>query len=166
MQKITYISALSFIVISCSFQPQPINSKASNPLSINFEVHHNILIVEAYVNDKWAKFIVDTGASTSILDFNQFKKYDFTYHRELAYGLTSFGGKSALMKTSPVTFHLKGLESIAVYRFSASDLSGMNRILAKDNQKVLGILGSDFLLNHRAIIDYSQNKIVLNYLSQ
>ena len=151
--RIAYILTIG-IACSCTIQ-QPVSSSTS----IDFEVHHNILIIEGYVNERWAKFVVDTGASTSLLDQNQSKKYRFSYSVDPEVRLTGFGGRTALMKTSSVLFNLKGLSS-SEYSFSASDLRGLNTILAQNNQKVLGIIGSDFLRHHGAIIDYSQNKIV------
>ena len=71
MLRIAYILTIG-IACSCTIQ-QPVPSSTS----IDFEVHHNILIIEGYVNERWAKFVVDTGASTSLLDQNQSKKYRF-----------------------------------------------------------------------------------------
>lgn len=152
------IAYILFIGIGFSCATQLPSTSVASP-EVSFEVHHNILIVEGYVNDKWAKFIVDTGASTSLLDMSQSKKYKFSYAFDPEARLTGFGGRSQLMKTSTVAFSLKGLSG-GGYRFSASDLKGLNTILAKNNQRVLGIIGSDILKHHGAIIDYSQNKIV------
>ncbi|MEQ9404294.1 MAG: aspartyl protease family protein [Cyclobacteriaceae bacterium] len=129
--------------------------------AVNFEIHNNILIVEAYVNQKWAKFVVDTGASISLLDYNQAKKYDFRYFADTDTKLTGFGGRSRLMKTSGVAFRLHGLND-RESGFFASDLSGINKILSGSNQRVLGILGSDFLIANGAVIDYQLEKIKLN----
>ena len=139
-------------------------SNEVNESSINFEVHNNIIIVEAYVNQKWAKFVVDTGASISLLDFNQSKKYRFNYFIDPESRLTGFGGQSKLMKTSDVSFYFKEVDNHHP-TFFASDLSGLNRILSQHNQKILGILGSDFLKTNGAIIDYSAQKIgIVNHL--
>jgi hypothetical protein len=127
---------------------------------VDFEIHSNMLIVEGYVNGKWAKFLVDTGASISLLDYNQSKKYKFEYFINVESRLTGFGGKSRLMNTSDVAFKFRGLTDQGA-DFLASDLSGINRALSKSNQKVLGIIGSDFLKAHGAIIDYQLRRIVL-----
>lgn len=129
--------------------------------SVDFEIHHNIILVEAYVNNKWSKFIVDTGASVSLLDFNQSKKYDFTYSIDIDNRLTGFGGRTRLMKTSRVQFAMKGALPDYSIRFSASDLSNLNTILSKSQQRVLGILGNDFLQSHGAIIDYQKKKLLI-----
>lgn len=152
------IAYILFIGIGFSCATQLPSAPVVSP-EVAFEVHHNILIVGGYVNDKWAKFIVDTGASTSLLDLNQSKKYKFSYAIDPETRITGFGGRSHLMRTSTVLFNLNGL-SAGDYQFSASDLKGLNNILAQNNQRVLGIIGSDYLRHHGAIIDYSQNKIV------
>lgn len=136
-----------------------LTDSTENP-SIDFELYNNILIVEAYVNDKWAKFIIDTGASTSILDFNQSKKYSFSYTIDPDKRLTGFGGRTNLMKTSEFTFNLKGLDK-RNYSFFASDLSGLNVALSGYNQRVLGILGSDFLQTNGAVIDYRNARLFI-----
>lgn len=127
--------------------------------SVDFEMYHNIIIVEAYVNDKWSKFIVDTGASVSLLDFTQSKKYNFTYSIDADNRLTGFGGRSRLMKTSGVSFAMRGALTDQSFRFSASDLSSLNAVLSQSQQRVLGILGNDFLQSHGAIIDYQKKKL-------
>ncbi|MEP1034994.1 aspartyl protease family protein [Ekhidna sp.] len=127
--------------------------------TVDFEMYHNIIIVEAYVNNKWSKFIVDTGASVSLLDFTQSKKYDFTYSIDTDNRLTGFGGKTRLMRTSEVSFTMKGALTDRPFSFSASDLSGLNTILSQSQQRVLGILGNDFLQSHGAIIDYRRKKL-------
>lgn len=134
--------------------------KVERPM-VDFEIHGNMLIVEGYVNQKWAKFIVDTGASISLLDYNQSKKYKFDYFINTQSRLTGFGGRSRLMNTSEISFKLKGISDQGS-NFLASDLSGINRALSKSNQRVLGILGSDFLKAHGAIIDYQLRRIMLS----
>ncbi len=136
-------------------------STSEKSTSVDFEVYHNIIVVEAYVNDKWSKFIVDTGASVSLLDFNQSKKYNFTYSIDTDKRLTGFGGRSRLMKTSEVSFAMKGGPEARRFNFSASDLSGLNSILSQSQQRVLGILGNDFLQSHGAIIDYQKKKLLI-----
>ncbi|MEP2304637.1 MAG: aspartyl protease family protein [Ekhidna sp.] len=151
---------IGFILSGCT-RDAVLESGKENA-SVDFEVHHNIIIVEAYVNDKWSKFIVDTGASVSLLDFTQSKKYDFTYSIDVDNKLTGFGGRSQLMKTSEVSFAMQGALASSSFSFSASDLSRLNRILSQSHQRVLGILGNDFLRSHGAIIDYQQQKLVMS----
>ena len=158
MDRLAYILLIG-ICFSCGIQQQ--SATVPNP-SVDFEVHHNLLIIEGYVNDKWAKFIVDTGASTSVLDLSQSKKYKFSYAIDPDTRMAGFGGHSKLMKTSSVQFMLDGLPTNEL-NFSASDLRGINTVLLQKNQKILGIIGSDFLRNHRAVIDYDRNKIVFKY---
>ncbi len=160
MNRVSIYILASFLLQGCI--SERIASGALDS-SIDFETHNNIIIVEAYVNEKWAKFVVDTGASISLLDFNQSKKYRFNYSIDPETRLTGFGGRSKLMRTSDVSFQFKEVTNYHP-NFFASDLSGLNRILSQHNQKILGILGSDFLKRNGAIIDYSANKIDIAHL--
>lgn len=134
---------------------------SENPTAIDFEVHQNIIIVEAFLNNRWGKFIIDTGASISLLDFTQAKKYNFTYSMDTDRRLTGFGGRTRLMKTSMVDFTMQKAASNRSFRFSASDLSGLNTILSQSEQRVLGILGNDFLQSYGVIIDYPKKKLLI-----
>ncbi len=160
MSHKTVILVLLTLVANGCAQNMILASEDENR-SIDFKMHHNIIVVEAYVNDRWSKFIVDTGASVSLLDFTQSKKYNFTYSIDTENRLTGFGGRSRLMKTSEVSFSMEGVLNDQLYRFSASDLSGLNSILSQSQQRVLGILGNDFLQTHGAIIDYRRKKLLI-----
>lgn len=154
------ISILALTILSGCSRELDISDDEPNT-SVDFEMYHNIIIVEAYVNSKWSKFIIDTGASVSLLDFTQSKKYNFSYSVDTDHRLTGFGGRSRLMRTSEVSFALKGAFRDRSFSFSASDLSGLNSILSKSQQRVLGILGNDFLESHGAIIDYQKKKLLM-----
>lgn len=158
MKNLIYITLISVLQVGCvSVQ----STKNVEHPELDFEIHNNILIVEGFINKKWAKFVVDTGASISLLDYKQSKKYKFNYFLDdKSTRLTGFGGRSKLMKASEVSFNLTG-ESDKSSRFFASDLSDLNVILGYSNQKILGILGSDFLQAYGAIIDYQHSRIVL-----
>ncbi len=134
---------------------------SENPTAIDFEVHQNVIIVEAFLNNRWGKFIIDTGASVSLLDFNQSKKYNFSYSVDADNRLTGFGGRTRLMKTSVVDFKIQKTISSRSYRFSASDLSGLNAVLSQSQQRVLGVLGNDFLQSHGVVIDYPKKKLLI-----
>ena len=159
MSKIT-VAILSLVLLSGCSRELDITAQENNT-AVDFEMYHNIIIVEAYVNNKWSKFIIDTGASVSLLDFTQSKKYNFSYSVDADQRLTGFGGRSKLMRTSEVSFAIKGVMQDRSYSFSASDLSGLNSILSRSQQRVLGILGNDFLESHGAIIDYQKKKLLI-----
>ncbi|MEQ6169135.1 retropepsin-like aspartic protease [Ekhidna sp. MALMAid0563] len=155
--------ALSLIMVFSAIQANA-QFDPSEYSTLDFELHKNLIIVNAHINEKPAKFIVDTGASISLLDKSQYKRYEFKYSVSTDERLTGFGGKSRLMKTSSVKFKLDGFDLAATYRFNASDLGDLNVALSDTNQRVLGILGSDFLKNYHAIIDYEKQKIYVKFL--
>lgn len=158
-----YTVVLSLLMIFSATQTNA-QFDLSEYSSLDFELHKNLIIINAYINEKPAKFIVDTGASISLLDKKQYKRYNFKYSVSTDERLTGFGGKSRLMQTSSVKFKLDGFDLAATYRFNASDLGDLNVALSDTNQRVLGILGSDFLKNYHAVIDYAQQKIYVKFL--
>lgn len=148
---------LLLLNVGCISQVQ-IQSEAET--IVDFEVHHNILIIDGFINNKWGKFIIDTGASVSLLDVNQANKYKFDYFIDTDSRIQGFGGNSRLMRTSSVHFGLQRHLQPSQMSFRASDLSNLNQVLSHSNQRIVGILGTDFLEMHGAVIDYPKRKLV------
>lgn len=163
--SINKLGVIAFTLFSLLFS---IRSSAQLDLSeystLDFEFKKNLIIIKAHVNDKSANFIVDTGASISLLDKKQYKRYKFEYFVSADERLTGFGGRSRLLTTSSVQFRLDGFDLSATYRFNASDLGELNVALSDSDTRVLGIIGSDFLKNYHAIIDYENRKIYFKFL--
>ena len=132
---------------------------------VDFNVHGKVLIVEAVVNGKTAKFLIDTGASVSILDINQTKRYGLEVYQSNDAGVVGLGGNEKLMEIKNIMFNFKGEQPKRYYSFYGLDLKKLNYKMSADGIKILGILGSDFLYKKGAIINYQRELLYLTHNS-
>jgi hypothetical protein len=121
------------------------------------------LFLNLKVNGLKCRFLIDTGASKSVLDKTYFeekigKKYIKTVKQETT-GLHSSTSESYFgnIKTIELGHHL-----IKNYNVAAIDLSHVNLVYKQAKKpKISGILGSDLMLKYKMIVDYGQLKIYL-----
>ena len=115
------------------------------------------------VNGVKCRFLIDTGASKSVLDKKYFeekigKRYMKTVKQETT-GLHSSTSESYFgnVKTIEVGHHV-----IKNYNIAAIDLNHVNQVYRSAKKpKINGILGSDLMLKYKMIVDYGQLKILL-----
>jgi hypothetical protein len=121
------------------------------------------LFLNLKVNGVKCRFLLDTGASKTVLDKKYFeekigKKNMKTVKQETT-GLHSSTTESHFgnVKTIEIGHH-----TVKNYRIAAVDLSHVNQVyrMAK-KPKISGILGSDLMLKYKMIVDYGQLKILL-----
>lgn len=116
------------------------------------------LLINCKVNENKSVLLIDTGASNSIFDINSgiFNSQNFT---PISGDITSSGfnsniegvcvGETLYLKIG----HFKAKIDNAIF----TSLEHVNMLYADLKlPKIIGILGSDFLLKHKAIIDFSQ----------
>ncbi len=132
-------------------------------LSIDNEGFH--LMIKTYINKKVAHLVIDTGASKTVFDVSRLKKYvsekSFVTHDKLSTGLGTNSMESQLVTLKK--FKIGELE-IQNYQTVLLDLSHVNNSYQQVGLKQIdGVLGSDILLNHKAIIDYNKKLLKLNF---
>lgn len=111
------------------------------------------------VNGKPCLFLVDTGGGGTLVDISKKEKYglEASGNRDYAAGI---GSVSPLVKTSAIM-------QIGGKKFQPGDLflmdiSYINSEFKKTKgRQVDGVLGTDFLERHKAVIDYPHSKIYL-----
>lgn len=122
----------------------------------------NHLLVKAKINSVPGNFILDTGASSSCVGFDnvEYFKLSATDSSTLAAGA---GGTNMLTQVS-VDNHLKmGRWSSKKFSLVVFDLSHVNEALEQHNSPpVHGIIGADILIKGNAIIDYSDRILHLS----
>lgn len=130
--------------------------KAQN--EIPFRTNKGIPIIKLELNGKHANFVLDTGSSLSILDKSVKKHYGFNTRNvnddTTENTILGIGGKQELNQAYNVSLTIKGKKLICI-NFKSINLSVVRRSL-----NVVGIIGSDFLIEHGYIIDFKKKALI------
>jgi hypothetical protein len=114
-----------------------------------------MLLMEVVLNGKKAFLLIDTGASKSLLDINKSSKYNFSYNKLNIEKYIGIGGIQDMY-----TIYNYKIDNFFIPMIG-TDLSEIAPFFNYDGIYIVGIIGSDFLNNRNAIIDYKNNKLLL-----
>jgi len=145
MKKIFFIIILVFTIISC-------NKDNDIPDSIDFVISGGLPMIKCELNGKVGYFLIDTGANISIIDEGVTNKYNVTIYSFLDLTVDGIGGENPLYQTNNTKLTYKG--QVMRVNFKSTDLSNLTNHLG-----FVGIIGSDFLIQNKIIIDY-KNKVI------
>lgn len=129
------------------------------PLKSNGAGHFKL---DAEINGKTGSFILDTGASHTVIDESAAEKFRLKISKSVSKDAGGLG--TAQLKTRKS----KG-NTISIKDFSVNnkviitvDLTHVNNALEKSrSKKIDGVLGADLLKKHRALIDYAAKTLYL-----
>ncbi|MCG8321989.1 MAG: aspartyl protease family protein [Cytophagales bacterium] len=154
------VKKLSFAtLVSLVWSVNPVFGQMDEYHQIPLTIRANIIFVKLLVNNRPANFIVDTGASVSLLDRKQAEKYNFICFDEYGAGeINSLAGINSMLPTGGIRLGYDFF-TFRKFRFYGSNFDPLHNYLAKRNIHVLGIVGADFLIKNKAVIDYN-NKIL------
>ena len=133
------------------------------PLQIIELEHKNyhILIEGKFEDGTSACWIIDTGASKTVLDSTLSQFYE-TIASDNEDDYQSAGINQGMMETSVgkmFNLHFGDLE-ISGQKVALIDLSHVNEIYGKyTSYRIAGLLGSDILMDYKCTIDYSRKII-------
>jgi hypothetical protein len=154
---------ISLLLILTSFIPAEKIPKSITDEKIQQTIalihHGHLYFIRVKLNNKTANLLVDTGAAASLLDINQANEYDFNFH-QTPHKFSGLGGISDGYRITNYKFDCDST-SLPVYPFGAN----LESVVESFNEKgmpIVGILGSDFLKNNDAIIDYKNKQLILN----
>lgn len=118
------------------------------------------LLIRAEINGIKGKFILDTGASNSCVDFSHIDLFKLTagHSKTKAAGAGASGMFTQVAKETAVKLgSWKNCIDLVIF-----DLSHVNGALVEHKAKpVQGIIGADILLKGKAIIDYYNHYLYL-----
>ena len=119
------------------------------------------LLCLARINGVKAVLLIDTGASNSCIALSE--KENFKIREK---GTTFEASGTGKDKVKAVLGHqcnlILGRHAVGKHAFVLLDMQHINATLIKETAKPIdGILGSDFLKNNRAIIDYRNKTLSL-----
>jgi hypothetical protein len=157
------MKTLAFLVISALFScSKPDCSETKNDSTavvVKFISANKIPVVEGTINGKLAYFIVDSGASLSVLDINQDRKFSFDSYpiNEEAEG---YGGAAKFYQVLGVSVKVGG--KYLHNQFRSQNLSNIVEIIRQnEGVYISGILGSDVWKDLDAVIDYKARTIAI-----
>ena len=130
---------------------------------INIEGDGFHLIAEGRINDKVARFVVDTGASRTVFDKDRILNYinnpEFAEKEGLSAGIGATDISSFIFNIEELSF---GDLKIEDYQAVAMDLTNINASYEMIKLPPIdGVLGGDLLRKHNAVISYKLKKIRL-----
>jgi len=149
MKKVIYI-LLVFFLLGCTTTKYYPRHK-----EINLFEHNNMLFIQVVLNEKKAFLLLDTGASRSLLDIAQAKKYEFNFLEISTKQYVGIGG----LQDVYVVYNYK-IKEIFV-PFLGMDLTEITQYFNQDDIFIVGIIGSDFLQRFNAKIDFSTHKLYI-----
>lgn len=124
-----------------------------------FKTKTGHITVTIKVNGKPCVFLVDTGGGGTLIDISKKEKFQLVPQaiRDYAAGI---GSVSPLIRTS-ATFSI-GDKEFKDDSLFLMDISYLNAEFKKNrSRQVDGVLGTDFMERHHAIINYSRSSIYL-----
>ena len=124
-----------------------------------FKTRTGHITITLQVNGKPCVFLVDTGGGATLIDFSKKDLYQLSPQavRDYAAGI---GSATPLVCTTGI-FSINGTEFRNDSLF-LMDISYVNAEFKKNrSRQVDGVLGTDFLEKHEAIIDYSRSALYL-----
>ncbi len=129
---------------------------------IHLEADSYHLLLEARVGDQACNLVLDTGASKTV--------FDQSYLEELGLDLEEVDGEEssgvnaliAEMYTTCIPEFAMESFVVANYETVGMDLSHVNAMYQRFVEKPIhGLLGSDFLVKYKALIDYQNCCLIL-----
>lgn len=115
----------------------------------------------AELNTKKGIFIIDTGASSSCIDFEHVGLFNLIQEKSdvIAAGAGDSNMKTALAQNN--VFKLKNHKTKNI-SFVLFDLSHVKKAISMVDPTIIhGILGADYLKKHSAVLDYGRNCMYL-----
>jgi hypothetical protein len=133
------------------------------PLQIIELEHHNyhILIEGNFDNNTISCWIIDTGASKTVLDSNLNQYYE-TIESENEDDYQSAGINQGMMETSVGVIPKLHFGELVIsnQKVALIDLNHVNEIYEKyTKHRIAGLLGGDILMQYQCLIDYSRKII-------
>ena len=133
--------------------------RLSEPADGNFH-----LIVTSEFGDKTTGYwVLDTGATQSVFDKTLEAYYFAPEEKSKPAQSTGIGDKiidTAIARMKPFSIEKLHIDDLQV---ALIDLTHINNFYpGSTNIKICGLLGSDFLMHHKAVIDYQKKVLILN----
>jgi predicted aspartyl protease len=117
------------------------------------------LIVEGLVNGQSANFLIDTGASVALMDYDQRKDYDLVVGRRYSGTIIGAGGEMRNVRHCDTFVHI---ENKVIPQFLLVDISGVVESIKRETGiEILGIISLPQMKMVGLSLDCNDNEIIL-----
>lgn len=117
------------------------------------------LIIECLVNNKLGNFLIDTGASLSLIDDDIKKKYNLSIGRDFPGTIIGAGGTMNRARYCNTFVYLDGR---AITQFLIADIAGVRDSIERETGlRIIGIIGLPQMKQAAMQIDSNDNLIIL-----
>ena len=117
------------------------------------------LIVEGLVNGRAAHFLIDTGASVGLMDYDQRKDYDLEVGRKFSGTVVGAGGEMHGVKHCNTFVHM---EDKVIPQFLLADISDVVKSIKRETGiEILGIISLPQMKMCGIQIDANDNLIII-----
>src|SRR5688572_7986727 len=142
------------VLVGCSA------SRGSKTTSVlHFRTVGQIPVIEGMINGKRAYFIVDTGASCSILDESVSESFDFNFIVKTNNQVYGLGGQAKINQAFDVVVKIGPL-TINHRKFRTKRLDYLTSVINKNEGiKIAGLIGSDILNYYNVAINFRNGTI-------
>jgi hypothetical protein len=111
------------------------------------------------LNNYW--WVIDTGASKSVFDKNISDHYKL--HDTNIKPATGIGKEALETALGIIEEFFLDNENLGPVKMALVDFSHINKEYSKfTDKKIIGLIGSDFMVKYNAIIDYKKNKLIID----
>lgn len=126
------------------------------------EENYHILIETGFQNNQKGKWVIDTGASKTVFDVHQDEHYHLVTNIYTDVQSAGIGETHIETLTGILPVLKMGDLELKDWPVAIIDLQHINELYQQfTNETIVGLLGSDFLVQHHAKIDYK--KLVLTF---
>ena len=117
------------------------------------------LIVEGLVNGKAAHFLIDTGASVGLMDYDQRKRYDLDAGKKYRGTIVGAGGEMDNVRHCDTFVHLS---TKTIPQFLLADISGVIKSIKRETGiEILGIISLPQMKMVGIQLDTNDNLIII-----
>ncbi len=126
--------------------------------------NYHLIIVGWFENGKTGNWVIDTGASKTVFDKNLVEHYTVLEGESDEIYTAGIGDGPQEISIAILTSLQLGKLKIENQKVALLDLSHINEMYSKvTSLTICGLLGGDFLMKYKAVIDYKDQLLMLRY---
>ena len=125
--------------------------------------NYHIMVSSVFSDGNSVNWIIDTGASKTVFEKKMIKYYAKSEGESDEIHTAGIGEQAMEVTLAELKSMSFGKLKTENQRVALLDLSHINELYSKViDKKISGLLGGDFLMRYKAVIDYKKQVLILN----